>query len=232
MRLIDLTGQRFGRLSVLKRARDLRKGVPSWLCECDCGKETVVTGSNLRGGVTKSCGCLQHPSFVDIAGKRFGSLVVVERIESGKCRGVRWRCLCDCGGETTSTTSMLNSGHKVSCGCVYRYDLTGRRFGMLIVLERAPNRGKRVAWKCRCDCGQTAFCTTANLSRGASQSCGCVRTKHMGKGTLLYRTWAGMKNRCLNPNNSAYKWYGGRGISVCQEWVDDFAEIPLPPYHL
>lgn len=94
---------------------------------------------------------------------------------------------------------------------------------MLTVLFRDGNIGKKVAWACRCDCGQYTRSTTSNLTAGFSQSCGCVRTKHSGKGTRLYRIWTGMKDRCLNPVSKYRKNYGGRGITVCVEWAESFA---------
>lgn len=160
---------------------------------------------------------------IDLTGQRFGKLTVTKRIENNKNRHAQWLCACDCGEDTVATTSILNSGHKVSCGCLVKHDLTDRRFRMLKVLERAPNKGKKVAWKCRCDCGKTAECTTSNLLRGASQSCGCVRTKHMGKGTRLYRIWTWMKDRALNPKSKYWDRYGGRGIQINQEWATDFS---------
>lgn len=103
-------------------------------------------------------------------------------------------------------------------------DLTGQRFGMLTVTGKLPERlGEKVQWWCKCDCGNLANCTTSNLRGEKSTSCGCVRTKHNGKGTRLFRIWAGMKDRCHNPNSKYRERYGGRGIIVCDEWREDFA---------
>lgn len=164
---------------------------------------------------------------VDLVGKRFGKLTVIRRMENNSTSSAQWLCSCDCGGETVTTTSALNSGHKVSCGCASKHDLTGKRFGMLTVIEAAHNIGEKRAWKCKCDCGNFTTSTTSNLLRGGSTSCGCVRTKHMGKGTRLFRIWTGMKDRCLNPKSKYWKRYGGRGIKVCDEWRADFAAFRL-----
>lgn len=102
-------------------------------------------------------------------------------------------------------------------------DLTGKRFGMLKVVSRGENVGVKVSWVCQCDCGKTTNSTTSNLVSGKSASCGCVRTKHMGKGTRLYRIWAGIKDRCLNEHSAYRKRYGGRGIKVCNEWKENFS---------
>jgi hypothetical protein len=161
---------------------------------------------------------------LDLTGQRFGKLIVVKRAENTESGSARWECVCDCGGITRATTSILRSNHKKSCGCVGKINLKGRRFGMLVVIEEIKERSHvRVLWRCLCDCGQFTKSSTANLTGGLSRSCGCVRTKHNGKGTRLYRIWAGMKDRCLNIKSKYWMRYGGRGITICQEWAKDFA---------
>lgn len=159
---------------------------------------------------------------LDLTGQRFGKLVALERAENDAGGHAQWRCACDCGNECVATASTLRAkrGGKRSCGCMAFHDLTGQRFGLLIVIKRTMSLNDKVAWLCRCDCGQYTTSTTSNLLRGASASCGCVRTKHHGKGTRLYRIWTGIKDRCLNPASKYRSRYGGRGISVCEEWRD------------
>ena len=95
---------------------------------------------------------------------------------------------------------------------------------MLLVEKELKKRfAGKVAWLCQCDCGDQAVCTTSNLMSGKSTSCGCVRTKHGGKGTRLYRIWSGMKDRCLNKKSKYWDRYGGRGIKIYPEWACDFA---------
>lgn len=162
----------------------------------------------------------------DLVGKRFGKLTVIRRTENNASGSAQWVCRCDCGREKIATTSILNSGHQMSCGCIAKHDLTGKRFGMLIVLHEyieGTKGRKRVLWICKCDCGNMTKSTTGNLERGLSSSCGCVRTKHMGKGTRLFRILTGMKDRCHNPNSKYWNRYGARGIHVCDEWRNDFS---------
>ncbi len=115
-------------------------------------------------------------------------------------------------------------------------DLTGQRFGRLTVLQRAgTDKRGHTLWLCRCACGNETVVLAPSLRRGATQSCGCLfsemrrnkmaaqNTTHGGKGTRLYRIWHGMKQRCYNPKSDHYSLYGGRGISVCAEWLHDFA---------
>ena len=170
--LIDLTGKIFGKLTVIERAGVTKNGNPTWVCKCECGNETVVSGDSLRSGHTKSCGCLSRSlsgerNIVDLTGKRFGSLFVIERFGSTHSGKATWKCVCDCGTEKIVEGHRLRSGQTKSCGC------------------------------CR------------NLGH----------PKHGQSKTRLYRTWQHIKTRCLNPNYDRYKWYGGRGITVCEEWL-------------
>jgi len=110
-------------------------------------------------------------------------------------------------------------------------DLTGQRFGRLTVLEDSGKRNLNgdVRWLCLCDCGNIKSETGSNL-KYRTRSCGCLQKErrikhghnHRGKTTKLYRTWMNMKNRCVNPNIPGFKYWGGKGISVCQEWKNDF----------
>ena len=110
-------------------------------------------------------------------------------------------------------------------------DLTGQVFGRLTVLERDTTRKGKIRWICRCECGKIKSVRREHLTSGATKSCGCfsrettkiVNTKHDLSRTKAYRTWLGMKTRCLNPKSKKYKNYGGRGITICAEWKDDFA---------
>ena len=109
-------------------------------------------------------------------------------------------------------------------------DLSGQRFGRLVVLERAgSDNNKNAMWRCRCDCGNTITTSGKRLRRGETQSCGCLHRetftnkKHGGKHSRLYSIWHSMKHRCCNMDHISYKNYGGRGITVCAEWLNDFA---------
>lgn len=113
-----------------------------------------------------------------------------------------------------------------------KIDLTGMRFGKLLVIAEAKERAsqREVQWICLCDCGKETIVRSSRLRKGLTQSCGCgvleANIKH-GKSSnknpvRLYRIWKNMKRRCNNPNRSNYNRYGGRGIKVCQEWQEDF----------
>lgn len=110
-------------------------------------------------------------------------------------------------------------------------DLTGQRFGRLIAIKRVgSDKQKRATWRCRCDCGRETVVASSYLINGDTNSCGCLKlellfkrsTKHSKARTRLYRVWANMIQRCYDPKHTHYHRYGGRGITVCDEWRDDF----------
>lgn len=129
MAAIDLTGQRFGRLTVLYRDDTKPKGHGHrayWICKCDCGNIKSVESYHLRNGDTKSCGCLQkekshEANFQDISGQRFGFLVPLYPTGEKKWRKTIWHCKClNCGGTIDVIHSNLTSGDVKSCGCIKR----------------------------------------------------------------------------------------------------------------
>ena len=103
-------------------------------------------------------------------------------------------------------------------------DLTGKRFGRWLVLERVSNdKNRQPRWLCRCECGREKIVRGFVLRNGKSCKCiYCARTKHGLSRTRLYNLWTGMIGRCKNANKTDYKYYGGRGIKVCPEWQEDF----------
>jgi len=153
--------------------------------------------------------------FKDLTGQKFGRLIVNYRIESNKERRACWNCTCDCGNKVNVPTGRLVNGNTKSCGCyqkeraskVYLKNLTGNRFGRLIVVSRdedyinpLSNRTRRV-WLCRCDCGEEVKVASGELLKGDTTSCGCYQKERasearlkdlvgqkFGKLTVIYRT--------------------------------------------
>ena len=120
-------------------------------------------------------------SHMNLDGQRFGRLVVVGRAENGRRGEIRYRCVCDCGNETISYRSSLIGGKAKSCGCLQK--------------EIQASRLSRTLKKYN------------NITRG----------------DRLYKVWKGMRERCYYRKHSSYKNYGGRGITVCDEWRYNFA---------
>lgn len=110
-------------------------------------------------------------------------------------------------------------------------DITGQKFNRLLVVSRAENspNGKAI-WFCKCDCGNTLKVCGCNLRNGHTQSCGCLQSERTAEAstihgkahTKIHSVWKAMKRRCTDPKNQDYHSYGGRGITVCQEWQDSF----------
>lgn len=119
----DLTGQKFGRLTVIKRAPN-KNGRTAWYCQCECGNEKIVISKSLKDGNTKSCGCyhkeIVHKQFCkDITNQRFGNLIALEPTKERKHGSIVWKCLCDCGNYHYATTELLLGGKVQSCGCIH-----------------------------------------------------------------------------------------------------------------
>ena len=111
-------------------------------------------------------------------------------------------------------------------------DKTGMRFGHLLVLSRIPGT-REALYLCRCDCGVERPFRGRNLRAGRSTSCGCTRRTHGLSDDPLYAVWRIMMHRCYSPKNISFKYYGARGIGVCERWHDPAAFIadmsPRPP---
>lgn len=113
-------------------------------------------------------------------------------------------------------------------------DLTGQRYGRLVVLGRDNRESRKTYFMCRCDCGNMKSVRADSLKAGLIRSCGCMKKEqdrtnltanhsHKMSGTRLYGIWQGIKKRCYNPHDARYDRYGGRGIKVCDEWRQDFS---------
>lgn len=126
-------------------------------------------------------------------------------------------------------------------------DLTGQRFGRLLVLGYAGAVKKKARWLCQCDCGQTKIINRSSLLSGGTQSCGCLHNELVSQQSTThglshrvpeYGAWSGMLTRCTNPNVAAFSDYGERGIKVCERWrrfenfYADMGPKPAPEYSL
>lgn len=228
-RLIDLTGQTFGKLTVIVKASKQGDKRVMWECVCECGNKTIVSGNSLSSGKTQSCGCLQkertsEASFIDLKGMTFGRLLVLEKDNSKTSkRRIYWLCQCDCGNIVSVMGSSLGK-HTFSCGCYAKdrasearlIEMQGKRFGKLIVLERAdnyitPSGNVFSQWLCRCDCGETTVVNGTSLRRGLTKSCGCLSESWIASEVKSYltETFNGIPEykAFINPETNRYLYY-------------------------
>lgn len=121
--MLDLTGQRFGKLVCLELYNEKdKRGNTQWVCQCDCGNTCIAAVPQLKSGYKKSCGCLSHPPLKNYVGKKFGKLTVIAY--AGKRAGMhRWKCICECGNETIVGQTLLQTGKTKSCGCLQKTTL-------------------------------------------------------------------------------------------------------------
>ena len=114
---LDLTGQRFGKLTAIKPTDERRNGNVMWECKCDCGNTMYVRVAALRSNRNQSCGCANPKKAVDLTGQRFGKLTAIKPTGERRFKGVVWECKCDCGNTTYVKAGTLRSGNSTSCGC-------------------------------------------------------------------------------------------------------------------
>lgn len=185
----DLTGKRFGKLTVLKKLDKVKNSSRLWLCKCDCGKTKEVTTRDLNNHRVTSCGCAKGNK-KQLTGQRFGKLTVIA--DSGEKQGTAkmWLCKCDCGNTVKVRTDSLTGGKTISCGC-YLYDK--QRIAAL-------NAGKKIE-----DHTSNVF-FTGNISKNSKTGINGVTQLKSG----LYRAYVGYKNKI-------YVLYQGSDISRATE---------------
>lgn len=166
---------------------------------------------------------------IDISGQKFGKLTALSIVEHcGAHKPARWLCMCECGNQKVVDSQLLRRGIVKDCGCRIKNRLVGEKFGRLTVLHPTKNRFSGcgdIVWECKCDCGNICYVATCNFiaKRSKTISCGCNRreqsTTHGYSETRLYKCWTAIKQRCFNEKSQNYSRYGGRGITVCNEWL-------------
>lgn len=183
-------------------------------------------------------------NFIDLTGQKHENYTVVRQGNGRTTRGgqhiTTWICRCVCGKEFEVDGQKIRNEKVYSCGCL-RYanrdrfyeDLVGKKYGRLTVVRRLRPDEVETAqynWLCRCECGNIVKASANKLKTGHTRSCGCLRDEfsigdktrtHGKRYTKLYGIYAGMKQRCYDPNREGYKYYGGRGIKVCDEWLGE-----------
>lgn len=204
--VIDLTGKKFGKLTVIKEVSKLKKyGHSRWLCLCECGTEIVKYDSDLTFKKVTHCGC-GRVRFKNLTGLKFGRWTVLKLgTRSEKYHAIRWLCKCDCGAEKQVLAMSLMHGVSQSCGCLQRErisltqrtHLEGERFGRLLVIKCTEKNYKhhKLKWLCKCDCGNEVEVIGNNLRKGATTSCGCYNKEVIKRTGLENGRWKGGRYR-------------------------------------
>lgn len=160
---------------------------------------------------------------IDLRGNTYNKLTVIT-LHARINNVTYWKCICACGNSRIARAKHLRDGSAKSCGCKTTIDLLNHKYGKLTVTS-FHKHDVHTYWKCLCDCGNIIITTSNHLRTGHTTSCGC---NHLGKQNNLihgkartgaYDSWSKMIKRCTNLTNSMYKNYGGRGITVSNEWL-------------
>lgn len=188
-------GEQFGRWTVLDDCICTEKGERKWLCHCACGTKRYVLERSLLCNGSVSCGCLRKERAaqalsLDLTGKQFGELTVIQKIKKEHRHGTWWLCQCSCGETYEVMGSLLVTGKRTHCSGKshkrnYAYvDITGQKFGRLTALtpsgKRCDKKGS-VIWKCRCECGNEVEISYNHLMYTNLKSCGCQKKEHSQK---------------------------------------------------
>lgn len=162
---------------------------------------------------------------MDIIGKAFGKWIVIDEVGKDKKSQRLIKCKCECGTEKIHTLTTLKLQRTIQCrSCRGKQqtkidDIVGK-FGNWLVLKQVDDKNCNKRFLCRCNCGREKEIDAYRLRNGQSKSCPNCRIKTHGMSyTDTFKIWAGILRRCLNPNFKAYKYYGGRGIKVCDAWL-------------
>lgn len=117
-KVINETGNQYGMVTVLERGPNDNSGKAQWLCKCNCGKQFLARGTDLRRNKILTCGCCNYKKGQSLIGKKFGRLTVIKFLGTNSYGKQIYDCLCDCGNHTIVNGSHLKSGNTLSCGCI------------------------------------------------------------------------------------------------------------------
>ena len=186
----DVIGEKYGDLEIISLDMEKSKEKQrAWvLAQCSCGTIISVSLNALKKGNTKSCGCRRRLNVENMIGQKFGEWEVLSYAYTNENNKIYWNCKCSCGKERNVLGDHLKNGTSKSCGCKQGQlarekllqDLTGKKFGSLIAIERDDSKqiDNRTFWKCKCKCGNIVYVQTSRLNNGNTSSCGCRRKSY------------------------------------------------------
>lgn len=168
-------------------------------------------------------------------GKKFGKWEVLEYV-SDKKPGKHYECLCECGNIRIIAGTDLRASRTKQCSdCQYRilYDPQneiGKKYGKWTIIKFVDVHRRLLRFECECECGTKGLHCAADLRSEKSKQCTACHNRENARNNIkhgmhkspIYKIWCSMIDRCLNENSTAYKYYGGRGIKVCDRWLNSF----------
>ncbi len=177
----------------------------------------------------------------DIIGMKFGKWTILKESGRDKKGCQLYECQCDCGTLKNQTYPNLNKGITTQCKSCYMKtrnhveDLIGKTFGAWTVTDKVKNENRNEwEWIAVCQCGNEKQVSKSTLKKDVTTiNHRCNREFHNKSGSSIYKVWHGMHNRCYNPNTESYKYYGARGIIICERWhtftnfLADMGERPV-----
>lgn len=189
-KFIDLTGQTFGRLTVVSRAENSKNKAARWNCNCSCGNVIKTTGNALKRKKkpTKSCGCYNKDRIRSTRKCLLGETrnwLTIKSLNKRENGATYWDALCKCGNQTLVRQNDFISGRRISCGCAQAINvskekvkqaqvLVGKRFKRLVVLSVNTKDLRRFSANVICDCGNKKTVLLQSLRSGYTKSCGCL----------------------------------------------------------
>lgn len=239
-----MTGQKFGKLLVKHRTENPRSKSHRtyWLCECDCGNESIVATSALRSGKTTQCWDCAHKATAkakhkSIVGMKYGKLTVQNMIYGVQQSNGKYRtyceCICECGNVITVQRDSIMKPGLHSCGCAKQEisdkqskNIIGQRFGRLVVLEDIPGISPRKV-RCVCDCGAEVVVCKRDLLSHHTTSCGCYKLEQLSARTV--KDWTGYVSpygvKAIKPykQNKARQWLWEYECPICH---NNFVALP------
>jgi len=164
---------------------------------------------------------------VSLIGNTYLNLTVIEKSKERLNNKLSYVCLCKCGNKKIVSANNLRNLSIKSCGCLRKEksltEMIGKKFTKLLVIEfNSKGRNNENKWLCKCDCGNHIVLCTNVLTKGNTKSCGCLRKANDIYKSKEYQSYKAMKERCNSKTHHAYKNYGGRGITICKRWLDNF----------
>lgn len=225
----DLTGKIIGNLFVLGRDKNNKSRNSYWKCECLCEDKTKMSVSRCNLKHRKcDCGCQDRKKLSEsLINKKINKLLILHSYDNYR----KLMCLCDCGKLIMIKTDDFNQKRvykRKYCKCHDFLDISGWQFGYLTAIIRNFSE-RHCSWICSCSCGNIKTIQAGHLHGKYIVSCGCQtkiikikkKTTHGQSKSKIYKTWLGIRNRCSEINEH----YSLRGITICEEWKNDFTQF-------